>query len=174
MYANLITLIRLFLVFVAVALFNLNFYANVAMFALTIIIIAMDWADGYVARKRNESSDFGALFDIAGDRIVENVLWIYFAIIQMVPFWVPKGICDGLTKKHCLCHKRKDAIWSKNNDGFRLGKGFGEFPRQSGRICHIQSSSLLLSCRYTDFEKCYYPVFVANWRKYIEYFGYCW
>jgi CDP-diacylglycerol--glycerol-3-phosphate 3-phosphatidyltransferase len=89
MSANMITLVRLLLVFVVVALFNINFYANLAMLIMTIIIIAMDWADGYVARKKGIASDFGALFDIAGDRIVENVLWIYFAVIGLVPFWVP-------------------------------------------------------------------------------------
>jgi len=89
MSANMITLIRLLLVFVVVALFNINFYANLAMLIMTIIIIAMDWADGYVARKKGIASDFGALFDIAGDRIVENVLWIYFAVIGLVPFWIP-------------------------------------------------------------------------------------
>jgi CDP-diacylglycerol--glycerol-3-phosphate 3-phosphatidyltransferase len=89
MSANMITLVRLLLVFIVVALFNINFYANLAMLIMTIIIIAMDWADGYVARKKGIASDFGALFDIAGDRIVENVLWIYFAVIGLVPFWVP-------------------------------------------------------------------------------------
>ena len=89
MSANLITLIRLVLVFVAVALFNVNFYANAAMFALIILIIVLDWADGYVARKKGIASDFGALFDIAGDRIVENVLWIYFAVVRLIPIWVP-------------------------------------------------------------------------------------
>ncbi|MEK7397378.1 MAG: CDP-alcohol phosphatidyltransferase family protein [Candidatus Poribacteria bacterium] len=89
MSANMITLTRLILVFVVVALFNINFYANLAMLIMTIIIIAMDWADGYVARKQGTTSDFGALFDIAGDRIVENVLWIYFAVVHLVPFWVP-------------------------------------------------------------------------------------
>ena len=118
MYANLITLIRLFLVFVTVALFNLNFYANVAMFALTIIIIVMDWADGYVARKRNEASDFGALFDIAGDRIVENVLWIYFAVIQMVPFWVPmlvltRGFVTDLLRSIAFTTKGKTPFGQK-------------------------------------------------------------
>ena len=87
--ANMITLTRLILVFVVVALFNINFYANLAMLIMTIIIIAMDWADGYVARKQGTTSDFGALFDIAGDRVVENVLWIYFAVVHLVPFWVP-------------------------------------------------------------------------------------
>ena len=137
MYANLITLIRLFLVFVTVALFNLNFYANVAMFALTIIIIVMDWADGYVARKRNEASDFGALFDIAGDRIVENVLWIYFAVIQMVPFWVPmlvltRGFVTDLLRSIAFTTKGKtpfgqktmmDSGWTKALVSSRVSRG---------------------------------------------------
>ena len=89
MSANLITLIRLILTFFVVALFNINFYTNVAMFVMIIIIIAMDWLDGLVARKRGEASKFGALFDIAGDRIVENIFWIYFATIGMVSVWVP-------------------------------------------------------------------------------------
>ncbi len=135
--ANIITLIRLFLVFVVVALFNLNFYANVAMFALTIIIIAMDWADGYVARKRGESSDFGALFDIAGDRIVENVLWIYFAVIRMVPFWVPmlvltRGFVTDLLRSIAFATKGKtpfgqktmmDSRWAKALVSSRISRG---------------------------------------------------
>src|SRR5262249_6243411 len=31
----------------------------------------------------------GALIDITGDRIVENVYWIYFATTGIVSFWVP-------------------------------------------------------------------------------------
>ena len=118
MSANLITLIRLILVFVAVALFNINFYANTAMFALIIVIIWLDWADGYVARKRGTASDFGALFDIAGDRIVENVLWIYFAIVNLVPFWVPmivltRGFVTDLLRSMAFATKGKTPFGSK-------------------------------------------------------------
>lgn len=118
MSANLITLIRLILVFVVVGLFNINFYANVAMFALTIVIIAMDWADGYVARKKGTASDFGALFDIAGDRIVENVLWIYFAVVGLVPFWVPavvlaRGFITDLLRSVAFATKGKTPFGEK-------------------------------------------------------------
>ena len=89
MAANLITLIRLILVFVAVGLFGDNFYVNLAMVALTAIVIWMDALDGYIARKLKISSDFGALFDIVGDRIVENVYWIFFAVVGIIPFWFP-------------------------------------------------------------------------------------
>jgi CDP-diacylglycerol--glycerol-3-phosphate 3-phosphatidyltransferase len=118
MSANLITLIRLSLVFVVVALFNMNFYANAAMFALTIFIIILDWADGYVARKKGTASDFGALFDIAGDRIVENVLWIYFAIVRLVPFWVPmvvltRGFVTDLLRSVAFATKGKTPFGKK-------------------------------------------------------------
>ena len=89
MTANIITLLRIGLVFVAVLLFGAGFYGQLAAFLLTILIIYMDALDGYVARKLNTASDFGALFDITGDRIVENVYWIYFASIGMVTIWIP-------------------------------------------------------------------------------------
>jgi CDP-diacylglycerol--glycerol-3-phosphate 3-phosphatidyltransferase len=89
MTANIITLIRIGLVFIAVLLFGTGFYGQLAAFLLTILIIYMDALDGYVARKLNTASDLGALFDITGDRIVENVYWIYFASIGMVTIWIP-------------------------------------------------------------------------------------
>jgi len=89
MTANVITLSRVALVFVAVALFGAGFYGQLFAFLLTIIIIYMDALDGYVARKLNIASDLGALLDITGDRIVENVYWIYFTAIGMISFWVP-------------------------------------------------------------------------------------
>ena len=54
-----------------------------------ILIFVSDGIDGYIARKRNETSLFGALFDIAGDRIVELTLWIVTADNDLVPIWVP-------------------------------------------------------------------------------------
>jgi CDP-diacylglycerol--glycerol-3-phosphate 3-phosphatidyltransferase len=59
------------------------------MFLLTAIILWLDSFDGYLARKLKQSSDFGALFDIVGDRIVENAYWIYFASLGMISIWVP-------------------------------------------------------------------------------------
>ena len=89
MTANIITLSRIGLVFLAILLFGAGFYGQVAAFLLTILIIYMDALDGYVARKLNTASDLGALFDITGDRIVENVYWIYFSSIGMVSIWIP-------------------------------------------------------------------------------------
>ena len=88
--ANLITLSRLLLLLVVAWLFYQPPTAwSFASFFLIIFIFVSDGLDGYVARKRNETSLFGALFDIAGDRIVELTLWIVAADTDLVPVWVP-------------------------------------------------------------------------------------
>jgi CDP-diacylglycerol--glycerol-3-phosphate 3-phosphatidyltransferase len=88
--ANLVTLSRLLLLLLVVWLFALPptpwQFAN---FVLIILIFVSDGLDGYIARKRGETSVFGALFDIAGDRIVELTLWIVTAYNNLVPIWVP-------------------------------------------------------------------------------------
>jgi len=53
------------------------------------IVILMDALDGWVARKRHESNQFGAIFDIVGDRVVEVACWIVFAHMGLIPVWVP-------------------------------------------------------------------------------------
>lgn len=55
---------------------------------LLIVIFTLDAVDGWVARVRHEESLFGAIYDIAADRVVENVLWIVCAHMQLVPVWV--------------------------------------------------------------------------------------
>jgi CDP-diacylglycerol---glycerol-3-phosphate 3-phosphatidyltransferase len=101
--ANLITLARTLMAFLVVGLLHVRttgFYLTAA--ALTVLIIAMDALDGYVARKRKESSTFGAVADILGDRVVEMTYWIIFAVFGWVPAWVAiivaaRGIVvDGL------------------------------------------------------------------------------
>src|SRR3712207_5425029 len=88
--ANLITVGRLLLLFVVVALIYRD---PVGLTAVAIVLIAVvfigDGLDGYVARRRGSTSQFGAVFDIAGDRVVETVLWIVFADLGVVGVWVP-------------------------------------------------------------------------------------
>lgn len=105
--ANLITLIRLVTVFiiVAIALYAAPVWQLLNV-PLIIIIISLDGLDGIIARLRNEVSVFGAVFDIAVDRITESVLWITLAELGMVSIWVAivlltRGILvDCLRKPH--------------------------------------------------------------------------
>jgi len=89
MQANIITLARIALAFFAIALFGGSFWVNLLATLLVATVIWMDAWDGYVARKLGIASKLGALLDITGDRIVENAFWIYFAVINMVPLWMP-------------------------------------------------------------------------------------
>ncbi|HEY8447704.1 MAG TPA: CDP-alcohol phosphatidyltransferase family protein [Thermomicrobiales bacterium] len=101
--ANLITVGRIGLLFVVVALIYFgNVQVITACMALIAIIFALDGVDGWVARRRGETSSLGAVFDIAGDRVVETVLWVAFADLGLIPVWIPflvitRGIIvDGL------------------------------------------------------------------------------
>lgn len=88
--ANLITLSRLILLILVVWIFYQPISAwHFASFFLIILIFVTDGLDGYIARKRNETSLFGALFDIAGDRVVELTLWVVAADVDLVPIAVP-------------------------------------------------------------------------------------
>lgn len=87
--ANIITASRFALLFVLVA----SAYAappewQLLNAPLLLLIIALDGVDGYVARRRGETSAFGAIFDIAVDRVVENVLWVVLAHLGLIPIWV--------------------------------------------------------------------------------------
>ncbi|HKX32168.1 MAG TPA: CDP-alcohol phosphatidyltransferase family protein [Blastocatellia bacterium] len=90
---NLITLVRIFMAFGSVALFRaqaeLRPYAGLAALLLLILALALDAVDGYVARRFGLTSDVGAAFDIAADRIIESVFWIYFSSVGLISFWIP-------------------------------------------------------------------------------------
>jgi len=56
---------------------------------LTVVVIAMDGLDGYLARRLGLASELGAVVDITADRIVEHIFWIAFAVFGQVGLWVP-------------------------------------------------------------------------------------
>ncbi len=88
--ANLITLSRLLLLIVVVVIaYRPPGLLQLINVPLLILAFLTDGIDGYVARKRHETSQFGAMFDIAGDRIVELTMWIVLAHLKLVPIWVP-------------------------------------------------------------------------------------
>ena len=88
--ANLITLVRVALLFVTVGLLYLRQpWAAFTAAALTVVVFVSDALDGYVARKRGRADTAGAVIDIAGDRVVENVYWVVCAHLNLVPVWAP-------------------------------------------------------------------------------------
>ena len=90
--ANFISIFRIFIMFAAVYLIYAmqgNAQAYLWALILTILAFALDGVDGWVARKFNEVSKFGALLDIMGDRIVENTYWILFAVMGWINILFP-------------------------------------------------------------------------------------
>jgi len=88
--ANLVTVGRLILLFIAVYVLYSGGVHAIAIAAIVIgIAIILDGLDGWVARRYNETGPLGAAFDIAGDRIAENVLWVVYADLGLIPIWVP-------------------------------------------------------------------------------------
>lgn len=89
MLANAVTLSRLLFLALCVYLLHLpTIAARLAAFALIIFTIFIDAIDGMIARRRGSVSALGAVLDIAIDRVVENVFWIAFVSLGLVPLWV--------------------------------------------------------------------------------------
>lgn len=89
--ANVITLARLPLLLLLLALlFRVpSFGWQLTGLVLLIVLFLLDWVDGYVARRRREVTELGAVLDVALDRAVENILWVAFLALDMVPVAVP-------------------------------------------------------------------------------------
>lgn len=96
--ANFITAARVVLLFITVGFVYLSLprdgapgepvWAVVAAF-LTFVVFIGDAIDGLVARARGEANELGAVIDIAGDRVVENVYWVVIAHLGLVSVWFP-------------------------------------------------------------------------------------
>lgn len=92
MTPNQVTAARVAAAFAAVAVFtlwNASFIAGVAAILLIVAAIALDALDGHLARTRNLATPMGAQLDILGDRVVENLLFTFFAVSGLVSLWVP-------------------------------------------------------------------------------------
>jgi len=89
-WPNAVTILRIVFLFGLVLLiYTNNFGLRLAAAAASILLILMDWLDGFLAIRLNQKTVLGSLLDIAGDRIVEVVLWICLADLSLVPLWIP-------------------------------------------------------------------------------------
>lgn len=89
MLANTITIARILLTFGVIILFGTHRTLNIILVSTIALIFLLDALDGSIARRRNETSQIGALLDTLADRIIENTFWIYFTLIGVIPLWMP-------------------------------------------------------------------------------------
>jgi CDP-diacylglycerol---glycerol-3-phosphate 3-phosphatidyltransferase len=107
-WPNRVTLFRILLLFgLVVLIYQDHFWVRISAAALSIILIILDWLDGFLARRLNEHTKLGGLLDIAGDRIVEIVLWICLRDIRLIPVWIPitvisRGILTDTVRGYVL------------------------------------------------------------------------
>ena len=162
---NIISIFRTLLA-IAIAQAVLNDPHNTTIltwaFFLTILGISLDGLDGIIARKLNLTSDFGAFFDIACDRIVELIYLSLFATLRWIPFWILivfliRGILvDGIR-----------GLASKE------GKtAFGEKSMMESKLGYFLTSSRFMRFFYGGIKVFAFAfMFLANfeWAKYLSF-----
>src|SRR5271170_8264044 len=92
MTPNQVTAARVLAAFAAVALFAVApdaLAVDLAAVLLTVVAIALDGIDGYLARSRGLATPLGAQLDILGDRVVEDLFFTCFAVAGLVSLWLP-------------------------------------------------------------------------------------
>lgn len=88
--ANAITAGRIALLFLGIGmLYTQRVWTLGLAIVILLVVFVADALDGIVARRRGRETVFGAVFDIAGDRVVENALWVVFADLGVIGIWAP-------------------------------------------------------------------------------------
>jgi len=95
--ANTVSIIRITLVPVVVVLYFAEFSGHYLWAALVFGIASFtDWLDGYLARKLNQATDFGAFLDPVADKLlVSLVLVLLVANYSTIWFILPVSIIIG-------------------------------------------------------------------------------
>jgi phosphatidylglycerophosphate synthase len=66
-----------------------NYQLNLLGLLFLLVSMVLDWYDGYIARKLNIQSPFGASFDVFADRLSEVLVFLFFFFIDMIPLAIP-------------------------------------------------------------------------------------
>ncbi len=149
--ANIVSIARIFVAYAAIALlFVHTTWAYLLAFVLTAIAFAMDGLDGYLARKFNQSSEWGSVLDILGDRIVEVSYWTVFAVLGWISIIFPL-ICvarafttDGI--RSVALSKGMTAFGEKSMQSTAWGKFIcaSRFMRISYAVAKVAAFMLLI------------------------------
>lgn len=157
--ANIVSVSRIFVAFAAIGLlFIQTTNAYIWAVVLTIIAFSMDGVDGYIARKYNQSSEWGSVLDIMGDRIVEASYWIVFAVMGWLNILFPI-ICiarafttDGI--RSVALSKGMTAFGDKSMQSTAWGKFIcgSKFMRISYAVAKVAAFVLLIVAYIPDLD----------------------
>ncbi len=170
--ANYITISRLLLLFIYVAwVYQLNSFWQLAGIPLLITVFILDGLDGYVARLRQEESIFGAILDIAVDRIVENVLWLVLVDFNLVPVWVAIVF---ITRGFLVDAVRSQAARRALSPFGMMQSNLGRFLVASRFMRGIYGSIKAVTFSYLFTLRCLKsqaPIFYTDWSETLNIFG---
>ncbi len=137
--------VLIFLTFIVIIIFGQHHYINIACVVIIGVIFILDAVDGIVARKQNQTSTFGAVFDIAADRVIENVFWIYFATRGLVHVWMPVAVVtrgfliDGVRSMALTDGKTPFEMmsipWTRVLTSSRISRLFSGFSKALAFLC---------------------------------------
>lgn len=86
--ANQLTLLRILLIPLFVVVFYLPFsWAYIACSLIFSLAAITDWADGYVARKYNQSTPFGAFLDPVADKLMVAIALLLLVTLHHDSAW---------------------------------------------------------------------------------------
>ncbi|MCD9460044.1 CDP-diacylglycerol--glycerol-3-phosphate 3-phosphatidyltransferase [Marinibactrum halimedae] len=95
--ANQLTLLRIVLIPALILVFYLPFAWSAFLSALIFSVAAItDWADGYIARKYNQTTPFGAFLDPVADKLMVAVALVLLVEVHASPwFAIPAVVIVG-------------------------------------------------------------------------------
>ena len=129
--ANLLTLLRLFVLVTVLCLFDV--LTPALAFAAFAINVTLDVLDGRIARARNETDRFGSHFDMEVDAVYVLTAGLYFHLVDGIALWI---VVPGL-----LRYVYRLAVW------VLAGGDFAERRRQYAAV--IAGLSFALLCGAT-------------------------
>ena len=96
MAANVVSVSRVVLTFWVISVLGRHPGLDVLLIGTIALIICLDGVDGYIARKRAETSEVGGVLDTLADRLIENTFFLYFSVQGLIPVWMPIVVmCRG-------------------------------------------------------------------------------
>ena len=86
--ANKLTMVRIILIPIFLAVLYIGFSgSNYVAMAIFIVAGLTDFADGYIARSRNQVTDFGKFMDPLADKVLVFAAMIWFVERGIMPAW---------------------------------------------------------------------------------------
>ena len=88
-WSNLISLSRIFIAFPVIFLHYTNgMRPTWGIAVLLFYCVISDYLDGYIARRKNQISEWGKILDPIADKVAAFFLFVYAVWVGLIPLWI--------------------------------------------------------------------------------------